>query len=176
MTDDPKPSRSKQIEELVFIKMPHVAGGLLFLIAAALNIVNVIARYVFSNPIFWAEEILIFIVIWGVFLVAGSITYRGGHLNMDLIYATLRPRWKRAVNIAIALTLIVCTVYTAMQSWKVVMLHHRNHSVTAVPTSRWCSCIWRCCSDSASWRWPRSYDFVPTSPDNLNKGQQPRIG
>ena len=131
MTNDPKPSRSKQIEELVFIKMPHVAGGTLFLIAAALNIINVIARYVFSNPILWAEEILIFIVIWGVFLVAGSITYRGGHLNMDLIYATLRPRWKRAVNIAIALTLIVCTVYTAMQSWKVVMLHYRNDGVTA---------------------------------------------
>ena len=52
MTDEPKPSKSKQIEELVFIKMPHVAGGILFLIAAALNIINVIARYVFSNPIF----------------------------------------------------------------------------------------------------------------------------
>jgi hypothetical protein len=82
------------------------------------------------DPIFWAEEILIFIIIWGVFLVAGSITYRGGHLNMDLIYSTM-SRLERAVNIAIALTLIVCTVYTAMQSWKVVMLHYRNHGVTA---------------------------------------------
>ena len=43
----------------------------------------------------------------------------------------MSPRWKRAVNIAIALTLIVCTVFTAMQSWKVVMLHYRNHGVTA---------------------------------------------
>ena len=131
MTDNPKPSRSKQIEELIFIKMPHVAGGILFLIAAALNIVNVIARYVFSNPIFWAEEILIFIIIWGVFLVAGAITYRGGHLNMDLIYSKMSPGLQRAVNIAVALTLIACTVYTAMQSWKVVMLHYRNHGVTA---------------------------------------------
>ena len=76
MTDDPKPSRSRQIEEFIFIRMPHLAGGILFLIAAALNIVNVIARYVFSNPIFWAEEILVFIVIWTVFVVAGSIAWR----------------------------------------------------------------------------------------------------
>lgn len=130
MTDS-TPSKSKQIEELIFIKMPHVAGGILFLLAALLNIVNVIARYVFSNPIFWAEEILIFIIIWGVFLVTGSITYRGGHLNMDLIYSNMSPFWKRIVNIAIALTLIVCTVFTAMQSWKVVMLHYRNNGVTA---------------------------------------------
>ena len=130
MTDSTA-SKSKQIEELIFIKMPHVAGGILFLLAALLNIVNVIARYVFSNPVFWAEEILIFIIIWGVFLMAGSITYRGGHLNMDLIYSNMSPFWKRIVNIAIALTLIVCTIFTAMQSWKVVMLHYRNHGVTA---------------------------------------------
>src|SRR4029078_7318735 len=131
MTAQPKPSKSKQIEELIFIKMPHVAGGILLLIAAALNIINVIARYVFSNPIFWVEQILIYIMIWRVFLVGGSLTYRGGHLNMDLIFSTMSPPWKRAVNIAIALNLIVCTVFTAMQSWKVVMLHYRNHAVTA---------------------------------------------
>jgi TRAP-type C4-dicarboxylate transport system permease small subunit len=131
MSDDPTPLKAKQVEEFVFIKIPHVAAGILFFLAAAINVINVVARYVFSDPIFWAEEILIFLVIWAVFLVAGSITYRGGHLNMDLVYAGLSPFWKRVVNIAIALTLIVCTIYTAMQSWKVVMLHYRNHGVTA---------------------------------------------
>lgn len=139
MTDDsepaePKtanPAKSKQIEKLIFIKIPHILAGALFFLAAAINVINVVARYVFSDPIFWAEEILIFIVIWAVFLVAGSITYRGAHLNMDLVYSTMSPLLKRIVNIAIALTLIVCTTFTAVQSWKVVMLHYRNHGVTA---------------------------------------------
>ena len=43
----------------------------------------------------------------------------------------MSPFWKRVINIAIALTSIVCTVFTAMQSWKVVKLHYRNHGVTA---------------------------------------------
>ena len=64
-------------------------------------------------------------------MVAGSITYRGAHLNMDLIYSGMSPFWKRVINIAIALTLIACTTFTATQSWKVLMLHYRNHSVTA---------------------------------------------
>jgi len=131
MNDQSKASKSKQVEELIFNKIPHVAAGVLFLVAAALNIINVIARYIFSAPIFWAEEILVFLVIWGVFLVAGSITYRGAHLNMDLIYSGLNPFWKRIVNIAVALTLIACTLFTATQSWKVVALHYRNHGVTA---------------------------------------------
>lgn len=131
MADSGIPSRQRRIEDLIFIKIPHVLVGILFLVGAAINIVNVIARYVFSNPVFWAEEILIFIVIWGVFLVAGSITYRGAHLNMDLLYASLSPLWKRAVNIAILLTLIACTSFTAVQSWKIVNLHYRTHGVTA---------------------------------------------
>ena len=128
MSDDQVPSRQKQIEELIFIKIPHVASGVLFLIAAAINIVNMVARYVFAIPIFWAEEILIFIVIWAVFIVAGSITYRGAHLNMDLIYSAMSPLWKRIINVLIAITLIVCTIFAATQSWQVVALHYRNHS------------------------------------------------
>jgi len=131
MSEETAPSKSKQIEELIFIKIPHVAAGAIFVVAAAINIVNVVARYLFSYPIFWAEEILIFLVIWAVFLVAGSITYRGAHLNMDLIHAGLSPLWKRIINAAIAAALIVCTIFAAIQSWKVVLLHYRNHGVTA---------------------------------------------
>ena len=65
------------------------------------------------DPIFWAEEILVFIVIWTVFLVAGAITYRGAHLNMDLLYSGFSHFWKRVINTAIALSLIVCSLFTA---------------------------------------------------------------
>jgi TRAP-type C4-dicarboxylate transport system permease small subunit len=131
MSADQRSSRSKKIEELIFNKVPHALAGALFLVAVAINIINVIARYVFSDPIFWAEEVLIFIVIWTVFIVAGSITYRGAHLSMDLIYSGMSPFWKRVINIAIVLTLIACTTFAATQSWKVLLLHYRNHSVTA---------------------------------------------
>jgi TRAP-type C4-dicarboxylate transport system permease small subunit len=131
MPDSATPSKQRRIEELIFIKMPYVVSGALFLVAAAINIVNVIGRYVFATPIFWAEEVLVFLVIWTVFLVAGSITYRGAHLNMDLIYAQLKAPWKQLVNLAIVLTLIVCAVFTAVQSWRVVTLHYRNGGVTA---------------------------------------------
>jgi TRAP-type transport system small permease protein len=131
MADDAVPSRRRRIEELIFIKIPHALAGVLFLVAVAINIVNVIARYVFSAPLFWAEEVMIFIVIWTVFLVAGSITYRGAHLNMDLLYSNMTAFWKRAINIAVTLVLLACTIFTAVQSWKVVALHYKNHGVTA---------------------------------------------
>jgi TRAP-type C4-dicarboxylate transport system permease small subunit len=131
MPDSESPSRQRQIEELIFIKIPHVLTGTLFLVGAGINIVNVIGRYMFSTPIFWAEEVLTFIVIWAVFLIAGSITYRGAHLNMDLLYNGFSALWKRVINIAIAVSLIGCAIFAAVQSWKVIALHVHNHAVTA---------------------------------------------
>ena len=90
MSTGQKQSKSRQIEEIIFVRVPHIVAGILFFVAAAINFINVIARYVFSDPIFWAEEVLIFLVIWAVFVVAGSITYRGGHLNMDLVYSGIK--------------------------------------------------------------------------------------
>ena len=131
MSDESTPSPRKRIEELIFIKIPYVLTGTLFLIAATINIVNVVARYLFFKPIFWAEETLVFIVIWTVFIVAGSITYRGAHLRMDLIYLTLKPQMKVAINILITITFLACTIFTITQSWQVVALHYHNSSVTA---------------------------------------------
>src|SRR6201996_7629581 len=101
MSETNTPSRRRQIEEFIFIRIPHVLSGILFLLAVVLNIVNVIGRYVFGMPVFWAEETLTFTIIWIVFLVAGTVTYRGAHLNMDLLYTRMSPFWKRAVNIGI---------------------------------------------------------------------------
>jgi len=131
MSDDKKSSKQRQIEELIFIKIPQVTAGTLFLIAVAINIVNVIGRYIFSTPVFWAEETLSFMMIWVVFLVAGSITYRGAHLNMDLVYSILPAAWKHVVRIAVVIALIVCALFTAFQSLKIVTLHFHNHSMTA---------------------------------------------
>jgi TRAP-type transport system small permease protein len=131
MSKDSAPLPDKRLEQTIFLKIPHVIVGLMFLAAVAINVANVIARYVFANPIFWAEEVLVFIVIWGVFVIAGSITYRGAHLNMDLLHAGFSPFWKRTVNVAIALTLIGSTLFAAFQSLKVVQLYLRTGDVTA---------------------------------------------
>ena len=131
MSDDSTPSPRKRLEEFIFIRLPYVISGVLFLIAATINIVNVVARYVFFKPIFWAEEVLIFIVIWTVFIMAGSITYRGAHLCMDLIYNTLKPGLKIVINCLITVTFLACAIFTVVQSWKVLTLHYHHHSVTA---------------------------------------------
>lgn len=138
----PLETKSPPVEEFIFVTVPHVLSGVMFLIAVGINIVNVIGRYVFGTPIFWAEEVLVFMVIWMILLMAGSVTYRGAHLNMDLVYSILPKRWKRVVNVAVAIALIVCPLFVAFQASKIVALQFRTNGVTAgteiplvIPTS-----------------------------------------
>ena len=123
----PKPN---PILEFCFVRAPYLITGVIFLAAAFINIANVIGRYVFSAPIFWAEEVLVFMVIWAVFLSAISITFSGRHLSMDLFYAKLKPPWKQIINGLIVAVFLVCTVFTAMQSYTVVMLYVGNGNVS----------------------------------------------
>ncbi len=96
-----------------------------------INIANVIGRYVFSAPIFWAEEVLVFMVIWAVFLSAVAITFNGGHLSMDLFYAQLKPPWRRIVNVRDRHRVPRrARCLRRVQSYKVVMLYIGNGNVS----------------------------------------------
>src|SRR5436305_14070149 len=106
--------------QLIFVRIPHAITGIIFLAAVLINIVNVIGRYVFAYPIFWAEEVLVFMVVWAVFLSAASITFNGAHLSMDLFYAKLKSPWRQVVNVMIAAAFLGCTLFAAAQSYQVV--------------------------------------------------------
>jgi TRAP-type C4-dicarboxylate transport system permease small subunit len=105
--------------------------GLVMLIGVALNLANVIGRYVFGSPIFWAEEVLVGITIWGVFVGAAVVCWRGDHLAMDLFSARIGGRARIVLNAVIALSLIVVCGFVAWQSWTIVRLFHETEAVSA---------------------------------------------
>jgi TRAP-type C4-dicarboxylate transport system permease small subunit len=121
MSDDKAPR--SPLADLCFIRLPYLITGTLFLVAVVINIANVVGRYVFFRPIFWAEEVLVFIIIWSIFVAAASIVYRGEHINMDLFYAQMKGPLKWIVNAVILVLFVVCSVIVVAQSYKVVSLY-----------------------------------------------------
>ena len=92
------------------------------LVGVGITFVNVVSRYLFGNAIFWVEEVLVFLSIWGVFIGTAAAAYDGAHLNMDLFQSVLRGRARAALNLLIALTIIACCAFAAWQSYTVVAL------------------------------------------------------
>ncbi len=108
--------------KFIFVTMPEWILGILMLTGVAINIANVIGRYFFGYAFFWAEEIMVFITIWGVFIALAAITYNGDYLNMDLFSRAFKGRWRLILNTVIAIALLACCAFMIAQSYQVVTM------------------------------------------------------
>ncbi len=106
----------------LFRRVPGYILGTIMLVGVGITFANVVSRYLFGNAIFWVEEVLVFLSIWGVFIGTAAAAYDGAHLNMDLFQSVLRGRARAALNLLIALTIIACCTFAAWQSYTVVAL------------------------------------------------------
>src|ERR1700694_2890057 len=86
--------------ELVLHRAPLTLAAVLLLAAVAINFTNVVVRYLFLAPIYSADEAMVFLVIWSIFLAAIAITCDGSHLTMDLFTTRLPPRAQRGLDAA----------------------------------------------------------------------------
>jgi TRAP-type C4-dicarboxylate transport system permease small subunit len=98
-----------------------VLGGLI-LAGVALNFANVVGRYVFFAPIIWAEEVLVFIMIWCVMLGATLVTWENQHLRMDAVHHLTPPRVRRCLDLGTTVAFLLVAVFLLVQSLRVLVL------------------------------------------------------
>ncbi len=111
------------VARFILVQIPHVVCGVLLLAAVAINVANVVGRYVFSAPVPWAEEALIYIIVWGVFISIGSITYQGLHLRMDLLVLGASKQLKMFLGGLTAVLILACSIFVMTQTSKIVQLY-----------------------------------------------------
>jgi TRAP-type C4-dicarboxylate transport system permease small subunit len=107
------------------VTIPRLILGTLILVGIAINFANVIGRYLFQAPIIWAEEIMIYIMIWTVLTGAVLVTWEGNHLKMDFFTLTLPSPWKEILNFVSAVIFLVVCIFVLPQSLRVVELMAR---------------------------------------------------
>jgi TRAP-type C4-dicarboxylate transport system permease small subunit len=114
------------------VTIPRLIIGSMILIGIGINIANVIGRYLFLEPIIWAEEIMIYIMVWTVFIGSILVSYEGQHLKMDVFSVMLPSPFKEIINfIATASVLLVC-LYVIPNNWVVVELMWNNDQRSVV--------------------------------------------
>lgn len=118
------------MNRFAFVTLPHWILGTLMLLGIAINFANVVGRYAFGHAFFWAEETMVFITIWGVFIGMAAITYNGDHLNMDLFTAAIRGPWRAVLNGLMVAAMIGCCVFVVIQSYQVVTLFAQADQVS----------------------------------------------
>jgi TRAP-type C4-dicarboxylate transport system permease small subunit len=106
-----------------------VIGGII-LLAIAINFANIIGRYVFLAPLPWAEEVLVFLVIWAVCVGASAVTYDNRHLDMNLFVGLFPPKMRAVLEGLKLVTLLGFCAFTVVNAWSIVALMARNGQVS----------------------------------------------
>ncbi len=96
-----------------------VAGGLL-VASITLNFANVIGRYFFNASIFWAEEIMLYLMVGCVFLGNGPVAWSGRQIRMDVIVAMMPARVRDALHVLADLVLILTALAIIVFSFPVI--------------------------------------------------------
>jgi TRAP-type C4-dicarboxylate transport system permease small subunit len=115
---------------LLFRHVPRLVIGVIILAAIAINFANIVGRYVFFAPLPWAEEVLVFLLIWGVFVGASAVTYDNRHLDMDLLVRLFSPKVQTALEALKLAVLVGVCAFTLVNAWAIVVLMARNGQVS----------------------------------------------
>ena len=85
----------------------QVLAGVLGLIGLGFGLWQVLGRYLFPRQaISYAEEVIVYLIIWAVMLISSDLVGRDGHVRSDLVLRLIpRPalRWIEVLNCIVAL-------------------------------------------------------------------------
>jgi TRAP-type C4-dicarboxylate transport system permease small subunit len=88
------------------VSVLRVAAGVLLVASIVLNFANVIGRYFFNASIFWAEEVMLFLMVGCVFLGNGVVAWSGRQIRMDVIVGMMPDKLRDALNLLAELVFI----------------------------------------------------------------------
>lgn len=91
----------------LLVSILRVLAGVLLVASISLNFANVIGRYFFNASIFWAEEVMLFLMVGCVFLGNGVVAWSGRQIRMDVIVAMMPGKVRDALNLLAELVFIL---------------------------------------------------------------------
>jgi C4-dicarboxylate transporter DctQ subunit len=94
--------------------------GLLALLGLAASFYQVITRYFFNWAPEWAEESVLYLVIWAVFIIASKLVREDHHVGADFIIQRLPLRIQRKIAIATSILALTFCAFVVLYGTHIV--------------------------------------------------------
>src|SRR3954469_4590131 len=98
----------------------RVVAAVLLVASVLLNFANVLGRYFLNDSIYWAEEVMLFLMVGCVFLGNGVVAWSGRQLRMDVIVGMMSPRIQKVLALISELVLIAVSLTIVVFAWPVI--------------------------------------------------------
>src|SRR5260221_13219405 len=102
------------------VSVLRVIAGVLLVASVLLNFANVVGRYFFGASIFWAEEIMLYLMVGCVFFGNGVVAWSGRQLRMDVIVGMMPEALQKFFALMSELLFIVAALLIVWFAWPVI--------------------------------------------------------
>ncbi len=113
-------------------RVEEVAAMAFFTIMFTSILVGVFWRYVLNDPLIWTVNAAAVAFIWTVLIAAGLPNWADEHIQFDLFYRRMSPRWQRLSRMAGNLLLVVTFALPIPATWDYLAFIAED-SVTGLP-------------------------------------------
>ena len=103
-----------------FVAALRMLAATLLVLSVALNFANVVGRYCFNSSIYWAEEVMLFLMVSCVFLGNGVVAWSGRQIRMDVIVGMMPEKAREALDLFSELLLIATALLIVVFAWPVI--------------------------------------------------------
>lgn len=93
------------------------AAQALIVLFTGLLLFNVVRRYLFNRPLFFAEELAVYILIWMAFLAISVTIARQEMVRLTFLVDALSPRLRYAVNLMVEIMVLAMLAAMVKASW-----------------------------------------------------------
>lgn len=81
-------------------RLERWSAGILGALALAVGAYQIFGRYIDPHlAITWGDEVIVYLVVWGVFIASSQLVRTDGHVRPDLVLRVLPSGWQRVVEI-----------------------------------------------------------------------------
>lgn len=106
-------------QDTIWDTIERTTVGLLGGLAMLIGVIQVAGRYFFpEHAISYAEEVIVYLIVWGVMIVSSQLVRTDGHVRPDLVLRLVPPagqRWMEVFNCIVALIFSVGMVWYGYQ-------------------------------------------------------------
>ena len=113
-------------------RVEEVAAMAFFTVMFTAILVGVFWRYVLNDPLIWTVNAAAVAFIWTVLIAAGLPNWADEHIQFDLLYRRMSPRWKRVSRMVGNLLLVIVFALPIPATWDYLAFIAED-SVTGLP-------------------------------------------
>lgn len=123
--DEPRTlTRVERVEEVVAM--------VCFTVMFVSILIGVFWRYVLNDPLIWTVNAAAIAFVWTVLIAAGLPNWADEHIQFDLLYRRMSPRWKRVSRMVGNLLLVIVFAVPIPATWDYIAFI-ADDSVTGLP-------------------------------------------